>query len=162
MSFWDQLQTLRPTGFELLFFSVFVILLIILSVMIHYHFIQKRVQKESRCLRERQKFAAGGVYTVQAYNPMNLPLYRVEYDFTRKENKLSCDCKKGETVNTFTKIPYYDLKNNVSKSQDQLLCYCDKAYDDPTATTYYKGHPGLIRYMQHKDTSFFSEEALLD
>jgi len=162
MPIWTNLKDLRPTGFELIFFIVFVVLLVILSVMIHYHFIQKRVQTESRCMRERKKFTSGGVYSVQAYNPLNLPLYRVDYDFTTKSNKLSCDCAKGETVNNFTDVKYYDLKNNESKKQDNLLCYCDKAYDSPDATTYFKGHPGLIRYMQHGDARFFTEEALLD
>lgn len=162
MPVWESLKDLQPNTKELIFFIVFVVLLVILSMLIHYHFIQKRVQKESRCLRERKKFSAGGVYTVQAYNPMNLPLYRVDYDFTTKENKVSCDCKKGNTVNNFANVKYYDLKNNEPKSQDNLLCYCDKSYDSPDSTTYFKGHPGLIRYMQHDDTRFFTEEALMD
>ena len=155
------LKDLKPSFPELMFFIVFIILIVILSVLIHYHFIQKRVQKESRCLRERKKFSSGGVYSVEAHNPMNLPLYRVDYDFSKKEEKLSCNCKKGDTINTFTNIPFYDLNNNIPKKQDKLLCYCDKAYDSPNATTYYKGHPGLIRYMQNNDASFFSEEAMV-
>lgn len=144
---------------ELLLFVVFIFILIIFILMLHYHLIQMGVQKESRCLREEEKYAAGSVYDLTGMTKRNIDKYKVSYDMDARQTTASCACPDGKVINHFKDIPWYNLRTNTATSIKDLLCYCDKSYDDPEESTYYKGHPGLIRFYQNnKDTSFFNQD----
>jgi hypothetical protein len=144
---------------ELLLFIVFMFILIIFILMLHYHIIQMGVQKESRCIREEEKYAAGTKYDITGMTKRNVNKYTVSYDMDARQTTASCACPDGKVVNHFTEVPWYNLRTNTASSIKDLMCYCDKSYDDPTESTYYKGHPGLIRFYQNnKDTSFFNKE----
>lgn len=148
-----------PSISELVLFVVFITVLIIMIFMIHYHLIQKRVQKESRCIREMEQYAHGSEYDIIMADKRNNDLYKLTYNFDTKQTTINCACPDGKVINHFTNIPYYDIRNNVSRKLDDFNCYCDKAYDEPDMSLYYKGHPGLIRYYQNtKDTSFFNSD----
>ena len=149
----------KPTASELLLFTVFIFISIFLIFMIHYHLIQKKVRAESRCLREAEQYATGSEYKITASDKRNSDLYNLTYNFDTKQTTVNCACKDGKTLNSFKNIPYYDLRLNASKALDNFSCYCDKAYDHPSMSVYFKGHPGLIRYYQNqKDTSFFNQD----
>lgn len=145
-----------PSPAELLLFAVFIFILIVLIFMLHFHYIQKQVRKESRCLREAEQYSKGSEYVITASDKRNNDLYKLSYNFDNKQTTVNCACKDGKVLNHFKNIPYYDLRLNTTKTLDDFACYCDKAYDSPDLSIYHKGHPGLIRYYQNnKDVSFF-------
>jgi hypothetical protein len=144
---------------EFFLFVVFMFIVIILIMMLHYHLIQRGVQKESRCLREEEKYARGNVYELVGTNKRNIEKYKISYDIDSRKTTVNCACPEGKTVNHFTDIPWYNLRTNKVSKVDDLQCYCDKAYDHPDESTYFRGHPGLIRFYQNnKDTSFFNTD----
>ena len=148
-----------PSLSEFVLFTVFIVVLIIIIFMIHYHLIQRKVRSESRCIREMEQYAKGSEYELIVSDKRNRDLYKLNYNFDTKQTTINCACPDGKVVNHFKSIPYYDIRNNESKTLDDYTCYCDKAYDEPGASAYYKGHPGLIRYYQNtKDTSFFNND----
>jgi len=50
------------------------------------------------------------------------------------------------------------MKTN-QKQTTHKDCSCDKFYDtsDASFQTYYKGYPGLVRFMEEKNTDMFYE-----
>ena len=154
-----QLSDWLPSLKELILFVVFIFILVIFILMLHYHLIQMQVQKESRCIREEEKYAAGTKYDITGMTKRNVNKYTVSYDVDARQTTASCACPNGKVINHFTDIPWYNLRTNSTSSIKDLTCYCDKSYDNTEDSTYYKGHPGLIRFYQNnKDTSFFNTD----
>lgn len=144
---------------EILLYVATIIILIILIRLFHYNSIERKVKKTSRCLREQTKGSRSGEYTVFASNDQNKKMYKVTYDMNAKAYAVDCNCDSGTTVNNFRNIPVYDLRDltNPHKSISSKVCQC--AEDLTTNTrTYYSGYPGLIRYMNYKDSSFFDKD----
>lgn len=148
-----------PSLKEALLFAVFIFILTIFILMLHYHIVQRGVQKESRCIREEEKYAAGTKYDITGMTKRNTNKYTVSYDMDARQTTASCACPDGKVINHFKDIPWYNLRTNTAKTIPDLQCYCDKSYDNPEEATYYKGAPGLIRFYQNpKDTSFFNTD----
>lgn len=143
-----------PTPYEFFTFIFLILLFIILVSFFHYSGIQRHVKKNSRCLAERQRNSVSGIYTVTANNKDNKPLYKVSYDLTGKEYSVECACKEGKYTNQFNTINVYDMKRQSSDIIDKKFCQCDSLLD--TERIYYAGYPGLVRFMNTGDTSFFT------
>jgi hypothetical protein len=139
-------------------FIVSLTIIIFFVYMAHYSSIQAEVRKKSRCLRIRQQYSAGGEYDVKAVNDQGAELYKLTYNTPKKQVKHECACPKGDTINHFSDIKYYDLKTSTDRKIDDLMCSCDKAYDTVGADIFYEGFPGLVRYMQNADSSFFTTD----
>lgn len=136
-------------------FFVSLLLLFFIIYMIHYSIIQKEVRKRSRCLRAKHSYAAGGQYEMKAVHEDGTDLYKLSYNMPKKEVKHECICPEGDTINTFKDIKYYDLKTASDRKIEKMMCHCDKAYDNISDDIFYDGHPGLVRYQQNSDGSFF-------
>ena len=139
-------------------FFVTLALIFFVAYMGHYSIIQSEVRSRSRCLRAKQSYAAGGQYDVKAIDDQGTGLYKSTYDLAKKQVATECACPKGDTINHFKGVKMYDLKTASSRKIDDLMCNCDMAYDTVGADVFYDGHPGLVRYMQNSDESFFTTD----
>lgn len=151
-------EKLIPQSFvEVILYFAIVIVMIIIVRLFHYNSIESKVRKTSRCLREQTKGSRSGQYSVTASNAANENMYRVTYNMVDKSYNLDCACKEGETVNNFTNISVYDQRDpaNPNKTITSKVCQCDKLLYSTGDRIYYNGYPGLIRYMNSKDSSFF-------
>lgn len=144
-----------------MFIAVF-ILFVLLGMFFHYNTVQLRVQQESKCLQETQLAKSSGVYTAVA-KVVNRPAFQVSYDTIDKSSKVECACADGEVENTFTNIPYYDLRSTTPDKErvqykDKLVCSCESeisAAATDNNVSYY-GEPGVTRFMyDQKNTGFF-------
>lgn len=141
---------------ELILYLAIVVIIVVLIRLFHYNSIQRKVVTTSRCLREKTQGKRGGIYSVKASNHTNDPMYSVHYDLNAKSYSVECACKEGKTVNAFTDIPVYDLRDpgNPHKTIAKKYCQCDK-YLTTNPRVYFTGYPGIVRYMNNKDPSFF-------
>jgi|APGre2960657404_1045060.scaffolds.fasta_scaffold01976_5 hypothetical protein len=139
-------------------FIVALTLIFFIVYMIHYASIQSSVRNQSRCLRAKLMYTADGQYTVKAVDEGGKDLYKLDYDMTAKEVKHECACPKGDVINHFEKVKYQDLKTNTEREISDMMCGCDAAYDAVGQDIFYEGHPGLVRYMQNGDASFFTSD----
>lgn len=139
-------------------FVVVLALVFFVAYMIHYSLIQKEVRNRSRCYKAKLQFSAGGEYDVKAVDEQGTEMYKLTYNTAKKQVKHECACPKGDVVNHFKDVKYYDLKTASERSIKDLMCNCDMAYDTIGADVFYEGHPGLVRYMQNADASFFTTD----
>ena len=140
---------------EIVLFILFCAIITMWGMLIHYSGI-RRVVVRSRCAAEKRKYQSGSIHSVASFDVYNKPLYRVDYDFNSKTYNHSCQCSGGNNVNTFN-IPVYDMKMNKTATVDKF-CSCDNQYDvkDPSNPIYFKGDPGLVRFMNSADTTVFT------
>jgi len=132
------------TWSEFFLFAFLVILFIVWIILIHYTVVQGQV-RQSRCYLDQHNYTKGSLYKVEAYDNKNSPLYSVTYDFNAKNYIHECSCPVGNVANNWT-IPVFDIKSGSIENQPlKKLCNCNKSYD--TVTEYYKGAPGLVRFM---------------
>jgi len=149
ISFW------MPVSFSEIFVIVlFIAVLTITLILFHYGEVQRKVSK-SRCALQTSS-AITGIYTVSAVDVNNNKLYHIDYNFDSKGFDVICDCTSGQVVNNFDNIPYFNLRTQSASTLDKL-CNCDNAYDLITGKTYFNGDPGLVRFMNTGDTSFFAQ-----
>lgn len=143
---------------EVFLFSITLAIVCLIIVLFHYSNIQKEVNKKSRCMRERRIGSRNGVYSVEARNEFNDPLYKVSYDLGAKTFNVNCSCKTGNVVNNFSDLKVYDMRNPTDpiRTIPKQTCQCDRLVE-PT-TVYYDGYPDLIRFMNNNDTSFFTTD----
>lgn len=146
-----------PDFIELSIFILFISVIFFTIVLFHYGEIQRRVAN-SRCANQTNK--SSGIYSVYATNAMNDKLYHIDYNFDAKAFNVECDCDKGDYTNNFININTYDLKSN--KGANSIIsidkyCNCAKSLDSNNDTIYYHGEPGIVRFMNQNDTSFFTQ-----
>jgi hypothetical protein len=79
-------------------------------------------------------------------------MYKIKYDFKKRNTHIICDCKKGDIINKFDDINVFDLQNNEKVSLNKN-CLCDKLYDQDD--TYIYGNKNIKRYMITDDDSYF-------
>ena len=142
-------------------FCVLMILIFTLIIFFHYNNIQRQVKKYSRCYKNKMKTAtSSGIYTVTATTGRaDQKLYNVTYDLKMKKTTLECACPQSEdatNVNTFRDIPIYNLQTKTVDTVDTKYCQCNFQADTPSTSVYYTGHPGLVRFMNSGDESFFT------
>lgn len=145
--------------YSFIVFSVLVALIFILIVFFHHNNIQRYVRKYSRCYRNKMQAQASGVYTVTAVDgSQNRPLYSVSYDINKKVNTVKCACTpEGNVANTFRNIPVYNLATKQTNTIPEKYCHCNFSGDTPSTSVYFTGHPGLVRFMNSGDDSFFTD-----
>lgn len=147
-----------PSSFrELFIFIVLILFTIILVRLLHHNSIQRHIRKNSRCYRSRVQGVKNGVYSVMARNERNEPMYRVNYNLGSNNYDLECDCKPGNTVNRFENIKVYDARDpsNPVKRIPEKLCQCATDLNPKGTRVYYSGYPGVVRFMNNNDTTFF-------
>jgi len=141
---------------EILLFSITIGLIIIIASLIHYTRINSRVQSESRCYRDKNESNLEyGVYKVSAYSPDGIELYDVTYDIGAKQYTIKQKCKEG-TVQNKISIRVYDLGRKQIDRMDRIF-ECDKDYNMRNINLYYRGDPGLVRFMEYSNTEFFEK-----
>lgn len=138
---------------EIMLFLITIGLLTLIVIMFQSQSVQYEVNKNSRCIRERNIGRRGGVFTVEAQNEYNDPLYSVSYDLGAKKYDLKCACPSGNIANTFTNIKVYDLRNNKASVISSKTCHCDRLVEP--SRTYYTGYSDIVRFMNNNDKSFF-------
>ena len=139
---------------EILLFSITIALIIIISSLIHYTTINSRIQKESRCYRDKQESNIGqGIYQLSAYTKDGTIIYAVTYDVGAKQYKVEQKCPDG-TVQNKASIRVYDLGRKQTDRIEKIF-ECDKNYSLKDTTLYYRGDPGLVRFMEYGNTEFF-------
>lgn len=146
-----------PDLIELSIFCLFIAIIFFTLLLFHYGEIQRRVAK-SRCASQLN--TSSGIYSVYATNATNDKLFHIDYNLDGKVFNIECDCDKGDFNNKFSNINTYDLKSN--KGDKSIIsidkyCNCSKSLDSPTDNVYYNGDPGLVRFMNQNDTSFFTQ-----
>jgi hypothetical protein len=100
------------------------------------------------------KKSVSGAYTVTATDGENNPMYKISYDLAKKQNTVQCACTEGSVANSFRNINVYNLKTkNTEKIQEK---YCNCNVDFSSTSVYFTGHPGLVRFMNSGDDSFFT------
>jgi len=143
---------------EILLFSITIALIIIIASLIHYTTINSRIQKESRCYRDKQESNIGqGVYQVSAYTKDGTIIYAVTYNVAAKQYTIEQKCPDG-TVQNKADIRVYDLGRKQTDRIEKIF-ECDKNYSLRDQTLYYKGDPGLVRFMEYGNTEFFERVA---
>lgn len=143
---------------EVILYIVMVVLIIIVVRLFHYNSIERRVKKNSRCLREQTQGQRSGIYSVTAKNQLNKDMYKVAYDLNAKSYSVECACDEGDIINNFRNIDIYDLRDgtNPKKRIDSKICQCNSdLVSGASFRTYYSGHPGLQRFMNYGDSTFF-------
>lgn len=144
---------------EVFLFIISLAIITLLIVLFHYSSVQRYVNNNSRCVRERLQGKTKGSYMVYAMNEKNEPMYKVTYTPSAKQFNVDCACEQGNVTNRFDNIKVYDLRNPenpIRKIQNQY-CYCNKLIEPtPPENVYYTGYPDLLRFMYNGDTSFFT------
>lgn len=83
------------------------------------------------------------------------PMYKVTYDLTKRNSKITCECNPGEIKNDFD-IKVRDLRN-LDDVQESKTCLCDKHFGIvDNLNQYLYGDQGIIRYVKTGDTSVFN------
>lgn len=149
---------------EFLLNFFFILLIIIISIIIYWDSINARVSNNSRCKKQLDLVdKSNSVYTVDAKDKNDNKLFEIQYVLGAKRNSVECKCKEGDIVNTFREIPIRDLKSvsDNEESKNKVIdkkCLCDRYYDTGISNTdvIYEGDPGIIRYMDTKDSTFFN------
>lgn len=137
---------------------LFVFLLIMISILIYWDSINRKISANSRCVKQKELHnKSNGIYSINVKTKNNENLFKIRYDIINKKENIDCACNKGNTNNTFSKIPIRILKTNDNKYSDDLYCKCDKeyTYDNSHKDLILEGEPELIRYMNNQDSDDF-------
>ena len=137
---------------------LFVFLLIMISILIYWDSINRKISSNSRCRKQKELYnKTNGIYTIDVKTKNNENLFKVNYDINNNTETIECSCNKGNNNNTFTKIPIRILKTNENKYSEDLYCKCDKeySYDNSHKDLILEGEPELVRYMNNQDTDDF-------
>lgn len=148
---------------EFLLNFFFILLIIIISIIIYWDNINTKVSKNSRCKKQLEIIdKSKGVYSVNGKDKNDNKLFEINYVLGAKRNSVECKCKEGDVVNTFRQIPIRDLQvvSENEEAKNKVIdkkCLCDRYYDTGLDNTdvVYEGDPGLIRYMDTRDSTFF-------
>lgn len=90
--------------------------------------------------------------TMHIQNIKTEKMYKIKYDFKKKNTHIICDCIKGPVFNEFSDINVFDLKNR-EKVVLNKKCLCDKSYEKDDTFIYGNNH--IKRYMINDDDSYF-------
>lgn len=146
--------------YEILLNILFIILLLIISTIIYWDTINKKVENNSRCKKQKDLYdKLNGIFTINVKDKSGDNLFNIDYNFNNKIESIKCSCKSGEYNNTFENIPIRRLKTNTNeKNVKPLPCKCDKFYEYNNSNSIYDGEPGLVRYMINQNNDEFFKE----
>ena len=145
------------TAGEIFLNSLFIALLIIISLIIYWDNINIRVSKTSRCKRQMDIFNKNkGMFVIEAKDKSRQPLYKITYDTNQNNTNIECSCENGKFINYFNNIPVKNLRTNKDVKVNKT-CTCDKYYNVGTINEniIYDGEPGILRYMNTNSSDFF-------
>lgn len=146
---------------EVLLNFFFTTLVIIITVIIYWDSINGQVTSNSRCKRQLNIINnLSGEYLINARDKNNRDLFNITYNMGSRDVSIECACNTGDVINNFSGIPVKDIKNNrdLDVKKD---CMCDKYYDtDMGSEIIYDGEPGILRYINSKDDTFFKNTIL--
>jgi len=153
MSLADFVQTMVPTFYESILFTVLMVSLYVLCLLFFYSTVELQVKTDSRCYRDMQSATSTGTYTATASNQRGEPLYAVSYNMGAKSFAVNCACPAGNVANTYPNIDVYNLNTQQAQRIDNKMCSCDKQYYSPSYDSiYFSGYPGVTRYMNSAST----------
>ena len=117
--------------YEILLNLLFIILVIVISIIIYWDTINRKVENNSRCKKQKDLYdKLNGIFTINVKDKSGDNLFNINYDFNKKEENIKCNCKYGEYANSFKNIPIRVLRNNTNIiTHNELPCKCDKYYD---------------------------------
>ena len=135
----------------------FIFLVLIITIIIYWDNINRKVSENSRCKKQIDIYdKSKGVYLIEANDKNKNKLFDIKYILGAKRNSVECKCAEGDVVNNFTDIRIRDLKNNRTINNFSKTCSCDRFYDIGVGNEIiYSGDPGIVRYMDTSDTTFF-------
>jgi len=140
---------------------LFIFLLIMISMLIYWDSINKKISKKSRCRKQKELYnKTNGIYNINVKTKNNENLFKIKYDINNKKETIECSCDKGNKHNIFSKIPIRILRTDENKYSDDLYCNCDKeySYDNSNKDLILEGEPELIRYMNNQDSDDFFQK----
>lgn len=144
------------TIYEFFLNILFIFLTLIISTLIYWDTINKRVAKTSRCKKQNDLYdKLKGIFTLNVKDKSGDKLFNINYDFDKKIESIECACDNGNLSNTFKDIPIKILKTNENTYSKELFCKCDKLYEYKQDDTILEGNPGLIRYMKNRENDDF-------
>jgi len=152
----DALQK-KVTISELILNTLFIGLVLIISMIIYWDTINSKVSQTSRCKRQLDIFNKNkGIYIINAFDKLKNKLFSVSYDVNQNNTSLKCECKPGKYINYFNDIPVKNMRTN-NDVKENKVCSCDTYYNVGNANEniIYDGDPGILRYMTAKDSDFF-------
>ena len=158
-----------PSWHELGMYVVVTLILYLVGALIYYNDIQNKVKKTSQCYKDKNSVQSNGTFIADATNQRGDKLYNVKYNLGAKTFNVECGCPEGLVSNTFPNIDVFNLATQQVQTIDSKMCSCEKQLYNPTTDTiYYKGYPGVVRFMntaslytnaqdkqKKSDTSFF-------
>ncbi len=142
---------------EIFLNTLFVFLIIIVSTIIYWDTINRKISSTSRCKRQMDIYdKTKGLYIINATDKNKAPLFTITYDVNQKNTSLECKCNNGNLVNNFNDIPVRDLKTNKDVKYNKS-CTCDKYYNIGVNSEdiLYDGDPSIIRYINTGQSDFF-------
>lgn len=134
------------------FFTLIVSIFVVLTIMtLIWHISYSKAVKSSRCYKPA---TYKDKLTLTSKDKYENKMYNVKYDLKKRDVKISCACKTGNTMNNFD-VKYFDI-NKYKDSKRILACSCSEKFDYiDELNTYYYGTPGLVNYMETNDISVF-------
>jgi hypothetical protein len=120
-------------------------ILIVFIIIINHHIFQNDSIEYCNNILTKNK-------TMYIQNIKTEKMYKIKYDFKKKNTHIICDCIKGKVFNEFSDINVFDLKNR-EKVVLNKKCLCDKSYEKDDTFIYGNNH--IKRYMINDDDSYF-------
>lgn len=154
--------------YEIILNILFIILLIIISVLIYWDIINRKILKNSRCLKFNDLLNEGVFKIIVKYKQQEL--FEIEYDFIKKETrKGKILAPKGSVENNINinKFPFWNFTDELLEYKDiggkeklDKLYFTHEVNGDfnPDKFTYI-GEPKLINFIKNPNTDieFFNE-----
>jgi hypothetical protein len=139
---------------EIILFVTTITLIVIIINLFHYSGINRRVRRESRCYREQNESVVGrGIYKVTAVSTTGDDIYEVIYDIESRTYNIIQKCEEG-TIQNKVMIRVYDLNRRMVDKVEKIFL-SNKNYELNIKAPYFKGDPGLVRFMEYGTTDFF-------
>jgi hypothetical protein len=139
---------------EIILYTISIILIVLIVNLFHFSNINRRVRRESRCYREQNESVVGkGIYKVTAVSTIGDDIYEVIYDIESRTYNIVQKCEEG-TIQNKVFIRVYDL-NRRSVDKIEKIFLSNKNYELNLKLPYFKGDPGLVRFMEYGTTDFF-------
>lgn len=154
--------------YEIILNILFIILLIIISVLIYWDIINRKILKNSRCLKFNDLLNEGVFKIIVKYKQQEL--FEIEYDFIKKETRLGKILPpKGSVENQINieNFPFWNFIDeqvnykSIGGKKEKLdkLYFTDeinREFDHSKFT--YIGEPKLINFIKNPDETEFFEE----
>jgi len=142
---------------EIILNLLFIILIIIISYIIYWDTINRKVSAVSRCKRQLDVYNKNNSqYIIRANDKNKNNLFNITYDVKQNNTEIKCNCINGNFVNNFNDIPVKDLKTNKDLKVNKT-CSCEKYYNVGLngEDIVYDGDPSILRYINTGYSDFF-------